>query len=189
MGDKENIDVFIKTLAKKIVAGEIEDIEEIAVEKIRDKLMQDLKNHELVDSVKDNIVEEKKRLQTSKFYYDKHTWVKVGPNLNVKVGLTTYALGQLKSSAKIYIDKDKDIVRRIEPFGAVDVFDLYSPIAGTLVSVNSDVLNNTEKINPDTWLIEVKPIDYNALIKELEVLMDEKKYNEYTSKINHGKQT
>jgi glycine cleavage system H protein len=166
---EDNLDVWAKVFAEKLV----------------DMLMQNLKDEKVIGSIRKYVAEEQKRFQTSKFYFDKHTWAKVEPNWNVKVGLTNYALKQLKGLAKIQIDNVGEIVRRIEPFGVAEtwiyMFDLYSPIAGTLVAANGDVLENTEKIDGNTWLIEVKPINFNALIKELEALMDEKKYNEYAS--------
>jgi glycine cleavage system H protein len=170
---EDNLDVWAKVL----------------VEKLLDMLVQNPKNEKVIVSIKNYIAEEQKRFQTSKFYFNKHTWAKVEPNWNVKVGLTDYALTKLKGLAKIHIDKVGDIVRRIEPFGVAEtwmyIFDLYSPIAGTLVAANSDVLGNTYKIDPDTWLIEVKPVNFNALIIELEALMDENQYTEYASKIEN----
>jgi glycine cleavage system H protein len=168
---EDNFDVWAKVFSEKLV----------------DMLMQNLKDEKVIDSIKKYVEEEQRKIQASKFYFNKHTWAKVEPNWNVKVGLTDYALKRLTGLAKIHIDRVGDIVRRIEPFGVAEtwmyMFDLYSPIAGTLIAANNNALDETEKINPDTWLIEVKPISFNALIKELEALMDENQYNEYASKI------
>ena len=138
-------------------------------------------------SIKKKMKEDQKKLSHNLFYFNKHTWAMIKSENTALIGLTDYALKQLKGLSKIYTDKIGDIVRRIEPFGVAEtwmyMFDLYSPIAGIIVSVNSNILDNVENINANTWLIQVKPISYNALIKELEVLMDEKKYEKHIAKL------
>jgi glycine cleavage system H protein len=171
---EDNLDVWVRVFAEKLV----------------DDVVKNLKDQKVADSIKTYVAEEQERLRTSRFYFDKHTWAEVKPDWNVKVGLTAYALQQLKGLGKIYIDKVGEIVRRIEPFGVAEtwmcMFDLYSPVAGKLVSANNEALNDVTTIDQDTWLIEVKPINLNAVIKELEALMDEKEYNEYTSRRESG---
>ena len=130
--------------------------------------------------------DDEKFYQNTTFYSKKHTWAKVTSNWTIQVGLTDFAIQHLKALAKIYTDDENSIVRILEPFGVAEtwmfMFDLYSPVAGRIVKINRGVLENEGKLlAPDwrTWLIEVSPIDHNALIAELGLLLKEAGYKEY----------
>lgn len=112
-------------------------------------------------------------------YSQEHEWVKLEGDLAV-VGVSDFAQGEL--SDIIYVDVesagknlDKDAV-----FGSLEavktVSDLFMPISGEIVEVNSALSNSPELINTDPfgqgWIVKVKPSD----LSEMDQLMDVETY-------------
>ncbi|MHA1104465.1 MAG: glycine cleavage system protein H [Promethearchaeota archaeon] len=63
------------------------------------------------------------------------------------------------------------------------VGDVYSPVSGAVTAVNSDLMDEPEKINEDplsTWLFKVDASNFEA---EKANLLDEAAYNEYTASL------
>jgi len=164
----ENIKKFIKVLAEKTA---------------RDIIEQVSKDKELTILISKYLEDENEHFRSKTFFSGNHTWVKITDEWNGKVGLTDYAIRNLKDRAKLYTDKVGSPVRILEPFGVVEtwtlMFDLYSPIAGRIIALNEKALENVGQIDSNTWLVEVHPLNHNALMKELELLMDEKKYTHH----------
>jgi glycine cleavage system H protein len=77
-------------------------------------------------------------------------------------------------------------VNQFDKFGEIEsvkaVSDLFSPIGGTIVEVNSDLMTMSEKINEDPysvgWLIKVETSDAAS---QLEKLMDAAAYDALTA--------
>jgi len=139
-------------------------------------------------SMREYLEEERRYFKDRVFYSRKHTWARLTPEFNVRVGLSEYALRRyLKDLAKIYCEKDGTTIRILEPFGVAEtwmlMFDLYSPIAGKIVKVNNEAMENTENIDSATWLIEVHPLGHSALMKELEESMTLEEYGKYTASV------
>ncbi|MEY4433467.1 MAG: hypothetical protein RLZZ44_1601 [Bacteroidota bacterium] len=112
-------------------------------------------------------------------YSQEHEWVKLEGDLAV-VGVSDFAQGEL--SDIIYVDVesagknlDKDAV-----FGSLEavktVSDLFMPISGEIVEVNTALSNSPELINTDPfgqgWIVKVKPSD----LSEMDQLMDVETY-------------
>jgi glycine cleavage system H protein len=112
-------------------------------------------------------------------YSQEHEWVKMEGDLAV-VGVSDFAQGEL--SDIIYVDVesagknlDKDAV-----FGSLEavktVSDLFMPISGEIVEVNTALSNSPELINTDPfgqgWIVKVKPSD----LSEMDQLMDVETY-------------
>jgi glycine cleavage system H protein len=117
-------------------------------------------------------------------YTKEHEWcrAKTG-NKVVVVGITEYAQDQLGDVVYAELPAVGDAVTAGEPFGVVEstkaVSELFSPVTGKVVEVNSPLKDAPETINEDPyeegWMISVEVSDP----KELEKLMDAKTYAKF----------
>ena len=98
------------------------------------------------------------------YYYTKdHEWAQVDENI-VTVGITDYAQGNLGEVVYVELPEEGQKVSQNEPFGVVEsvkaVSDLYSPVTGTVIEVNSSIVDNPGQINDDPmeegWLIRIE---------------------------------
>ena len=112
-------------------------------------------------------------------YSKEHEWAKVEGN-RVRVGITTFAADRLSDVVYVELPKVGSQVKYMEPFGVVEsvkaVSDLYAPLSGTVVEVNSALAEKPEVINTDpygaAWMIVVEPRDP----RELDQLFDAHAY-------------
>ncbi|WP_199432219.1 glycine cleavage system protein GcvH [Qaidamihabitans albus] len=113
-------------------------------------------------------------------YTEEHEWVAVREAGTVRVGITEYAQDQLGDV--VFVDLP-DEGRRLDAgdvFGEVEstksVSELFAPLDGEVVAVNTAVGDSPELINSDPygegWLIEVRPDDPAAV----EGLLDSEAY-------------
>lgn len=98
------------------------------------------------------------------FYYTKdHEWAQVDENI-VTVGITDYAQSTLGEIVYIELPEEGQKVTQNEPFGVVEsvkaVSDLYAPVSGTVVEINSSLVENPGPLNDDPneegWLIRIE---------------------------------
>ncbi|MCP4036956.1 MAG: glycine cleavage system protein GcvH, partial [bacterium] len=83
------------------------------------------------------------------------------------VGITDYAQQQLGDIVFVELPEVGSTVQKDETYGVIEsvkaVSDLYAPITGEVVAVNSELADNPERINEDCygdgWLLEVAPAD------------------------------
>lgn len=112
-------------------------------------------------------------------YSESHEWVKVSGD-TVKLGITDYAQDQLGDIVFVELPDVGDTYEKGTEFGTVEsvkaVSELYIPIGGEVVAVNSALEDAPELINntpyTEGWMIEVKPDNPT----ELESLMDKDTY-------------
>ena len=113
-------------------------------------------------------------------YAKSHEWVSVSADNIATVGLSAFALEALTDL--VYVDLP-EVGRRVEAgttFGEVEsvkaVSDLYSPVDGEIVEINSEVADNLESLSEDPydqgWLVKIKISDDSGLAK----LMDHAAY-------------
>ncbi len=119
----------------------------------------------------------------SDFYYTKdHEWIQVRGD-EATVGITDFAQKQLGDV--VYIELP-DVGKQLEfhqSIGVIEsvkaVSDVYSPISGEVIEVNSALNNSPELINRDPhgqgWIIRLKVRD----IIELEKLMSASEYEKF----------
>ncbi len=96
-------------------------------------------------------------------YSKTHEWVEsVGEN-TVKIGLTDYAQQKLGKLVFVNLPLVGDELFVEQPFGDVEsvkaVSDVLSPVNGTVVEVNEDLMDSPGMINEDpydAWLIKVE---------------------------------
>ena len=99
-------------------------------------------------------------------YAQSHEWAKSNGNL-VKVGITDYAQDQLGDIVFVELPDVGETFEKGAEFGTVEsvkaVSELYMPIGGEIVSVNTALEDSPEFVNnspfSDGWMIEVKPDD------------------------------
>ena len=111
-----------------------------------------------------------------------HEWVLVEGGV-ATVGITDYAQDQLGDIVFVELPAVGDKVSKEDAFGVVEsvkaVSDLYSPVGGEVVEVNTALEAKPEMVNKQCygggWMIVVKLTDP----KELGTLMDAKTYEAY----------
>lgn len=98
-------------------------------------------------------------------YSKTHEWVKEEADGTVLIGLTDYAQDALGDLVFVNLPEVDDEVEAGAAFGDVEsvkaVSDVYSPVSGTVVEINEELLDAPEKINEDpygAWLIKVADI-------------------------------
>jgi len=93
----------------------------------------------------------------------------------VLVGITDYAQGELGDVVYVDLPKPGAVLERKGIFGTIEavkaVSELYSPLAGTVVEVNSALDKDPAVVNRDPygagWMIKLKmktPADLDALL-------------------------
>ncbi len=114
-----------------------------------------------------------------------HEWVQYLDESTVRIGLTDYAQKELGDLVFVNLPEEGDEVVAGEAFADVEsvkaVSDVYSPVTGTVRSVNEELLDHPELINSDpleAWFIEVEEVsettdlltedEYDWLISEEE---------------------
>jgi len=108
-------------------------------------------------------------------YTDDHEWVKVEGNVGI-IGVTDHAQSELGDVVYVDIDEDLESIEKGSDFGTIEavktVADLYAPVSGKVLEVNTSINDNPEIVNSDPygkgWMIKVELSDPS----ELESLMD-----------------
>ncbi len=115
-------------------------------------------------------------------YSKEHEWVKVLDGNKVRIGITDYAQHSLGDIVFAELPEVGRILATGESFGVVEsvkaVSDVYSPVSGKVIVVNSELENAPEIINSDPyeagWIIEVELSDSS----ELDQLLTSEEYQE-----------
>ncbi len=97
-------------------------------------------------------------------YYTKdHEWAQVDENI-VTVGITEYAQNALGEVVYVELPEEGQKVTQNETFGVVEsvkaVSDLYAPVSGTVIEVNTSIVDDPGVLNDDPmnngWLIRIE---------------------------------
>lgn len=108
-------------------------------------------------------------------YSEEHEYVKKTKQAGVyQVGITDYAQGELGDIVYVELPSVGDKFSRNEVFGTVEavkaVSDLYAPVSGEVVEVNSALSDNPALVNNDPynegWMIRVR-VTEEANLEEL----------------------
>ena len=98
------------------------------------------------------------------YYYTKdHEWAQVDENI-VTVGITEYAQSSLGEIVYVELPEEGAKVTQNESFGVIEsvkaVSDLYSPVSGTVIEVNTSLTDDPSVLNDDHinngWLIRIE---------------------------------
>ncbi|UCG36890.1 MAG: hypothetical protein JSV64_01020 [Candidatus Bathyarchaeota archaeon] len=122
-----------------------------------------------------------------------HLWAMVTPEGNVRVGLTNHAQTHLKAALSIQTSPVASGITREKPFGVIEtwmfVFDLYAPVSGKIVKLNSALLEKPLLLNEvpyeSGWIAEIKPNNVITLEEELRDLMGPNQYKLWFTKLTH----
>lgn len=103
-------------------------------------------------------------------YSAEHEWIRVAGD-EAYVGITDFAQGELGEIVFVDIDSVEEEVGQNEVFGSIEavktVSDLFMPVSGTVLEVNSKLDDNPELVNSDPygdgWLIKIKLEDASQL--------------------------
>lgn len=113
-------------------------------------------------------------------YSESHEWVKVDGNVAI-IGVSDFAQEEMGDITYVDLPSEGDTVTAGEDFGALESVkassELYSPVSGTVIAVNSELEDAPEKVNEDpyaSWIIKVEMSD----TKELDALMNASSYAE-----------
>jgi glycine cleavage system H protein len=112
-------------------------------------------------------------------YSSDHEWARVEDGL-VRIGITDYAQDALGDVVFVQVPtmgaevKAGDRVSEIESTKSVS--DIYAPISGVIVEVNTDLAEEPQRVNDDPygdgWLCVLRPAD----LSELDSLLDAAAY-------------
>lgn len=114
-------------------------------------------------------------------YTKEHEWLRVEGNIGT-VGVTDHAQGELGDIVYIDISSSLQEVSEGETFGTIEavktVADLYAPVSGKIVEVNTALNDAPETVNSDPygngWLVKIEMSD----LSQLDNLLDVNAYRE-----------
>ena len=100
-------------------------------------------------------------------YAKSHEWVRTESDGSVTIGITDYAQNSLGDITYVQLPKVGAALKAGETFGVVEsvkaASDLYAPVSGTVVGVNSALEGAPETVNRapygDGWMLKLKPAD------------------------------
>lgn len=107
-------------------------------------------------------------------YTKDHEWIRVEGNIGY-VGVTDYAQTELGDIVFIEIETMDETLEKEEVFGTIEavktVSDLFMPVSGKVVKLNSKLEDSPELVNSDPygegWMIQVNianPAELNDLL-------------------------
>ncbi len=98
-------------------------------------------------------------------YTDEHEWARI-TGQTVRIGVSDYAQDQLGDIVFVEMPAVGDTFAKMDVFGTLEsvkaVSELYLPLSGEVVAVNTALTDAPELINQDpygAWIIEIRPSD------------------------------
>ena len=112
-------------------------------------------------------------------YTKDHEWVRIDDKI-ATVGITDYAQSELGDIVYVEVETLDENLKKEEVFGSVEavktVSDLFLPISGKIIEINSNIEDNPEIINEDPygdgWIVKMEIDD----LDETEDLLDSESY-------------
>ena len=111
-------------------------------------------------------------------YTEEHEWIRLEGNI-ATIGITDFAQSELGDIVYIEVDTLDSEINSNDVFGTVEavktVSDLFMPLNGKVIEVNSSLEDNPEVVNDDPygdgWIIKIEvsnPSDIDALMSSEE---------------------
>lgn len=102
-------------------------------------------------------------------YTADHEWARLEGN-HIRIGITDYAQDALGDVVFVQLPGPGTAVQNGESFAEVEstksVSDVYAPVTGTVVEVNTDLSDAPQRLNEDPygdgWLCVIQPDDADA---------------------------
>jgi len=118
-------------------------------------------------------------------YTKEHEWVRVEGDTGV-VGISDYAQDQLGDIVYLDLPAIGASMTKLGKMGEIEsvkaVSELYSPVSGEVLEVNTEAVDSPELVNSEPygrgWLIKVRLSDAS----ELDELMDASAYDDFVTK-------
>jgi len=115
-------------------------------------------------------------------YTKEHEWARIRGNV-AQIGITRFAVEQLGDVTQLELPREGESVAKDEVFGTVEsvkaVSDLFAPVTGKVVKVNTPLHDTPEAVNEDPydegWLIEIEMSD----TKQAAELLSVEQYREF----------
>jgi glycine cleavage system H protein len=112
-------------------------------------------------------------------YTENHEWIRVEGEFGF-IGVTDFAQKELGDVVYLEIETQGDTLAKDETFGTIEavktVSDIFMPVSGEVVEVNSKLESNPELVNQDPygqgWMIKIRITNPS----ELDQLLDADKY-------------
>lgn len=116
-------------------------------------------------------------------YSKDHVWVRLEEDDTVSVGISDAAQEDLGEIVYVELPEEGDEVTKDEMFGSIEsskaVNDLYAPVTGTVVEVNTELIDSPEIINDEPygegWIARIKL----SKKSELRTLLSAEEYEEH----------
>ena len=116
-------------------------------------------------------------------YSEDHEWTRAEGN-RVSLGITDYAQDALGDVVYIELPEVGAEVACGSPFSEVEstksVSEIYAPVSGVVVEVNTDLIDHPERLNDDPygegWICVIEASD----LSELDSLLDASAYTDLT---------
>ena len=117
-------------------------------------------------------------------YTKDHEWIKLDGDIAI-VGITDFAQKELGEIVFVEVDSLDEELDQEEVFGTIEavktVSDLFMPISGLVLEVNTMLEDNPELINTDPyeegWIVKLTNVDSN----EIETLLSAEDYKNLVS--------
>lgn len=112
-------------------------------------------------------------------YTKDHEWARIEGDV-VYIGITDYAQSELGEIVYVDVATEGDTLEAGEVFGSIEavktVSDLMLPISGEVLELNSDLEDQPELVNEDSygrgWIIKLKPTN----VTDMEGLLSAEEY-------------
>lgn len=116
-------------------------------------------------------------------YTNEHEWIKMIDDTTALVGITDFAQGELGDIVFVEIETEGEAIDANGIFGTIEavktVSDLFLPVDGTVLEVNTALADSPELVNSDPygegWLVKLTVSDPSSL----DSLMDVEAYKAY----------
>lgn len=100
-------------------------------------------------------------------YAKSHEWLRPEADGSVTIGITDFAQAALGDITYVQLPKVGAVLRQAATFGVVEsvkaASDVYAPVSGTVVGVNTSLDSAPETLNRDPygegWILRLKPSD------------------------------
>ncbi len=125
------------------------------------------------------------------YYTKEHEWVRIEGD-KCRIGVTDYAQNSLHEIVYVELPKVGTKVAQNQSLGTVEsvkaVADVYSPIAGEVLDVNTTLSDAPELVNKspygEGWITLIRPAD---LKKDLPSLLKAQGYQDFLKRITEKK--
>lgn len=107
-------------------------------------------------------------------YTKEHEWARIRGNI-AQIGITKFAVEQLGDVTQLELPREGEKFDAGQVFGTVEsvkaVSDLFAPVSGTIVKVNTPLNTTPEAINEEPydegWIVEIEMSDVSQADKLL----------------------